>query len=110
MRTNKISEPGKSNQGMECGCRVYFDGAFKVDFCALHGASLDMLAALRNLVVREFIVSPGGDHYAEVLGAIDNADPKGCRECGKRLMPCGECSDCNGGFGEKKSSEEASHG
>lgn len=100
MGTNKIVEPNKTNQGMECGCRIYFDAWYKVAFCPLHGAALDMLAALRNLVTREFIVSPVGDHYEEALAAIGKADPKGCRECGKDLTSFGECPDCNGGFGE----------
>jgi len=46
-----IERPSNSNQGSECGCRVYFDGWYKVAYCATHEAAPEMpemLAFIRD--------------------------------------------------------------
>jgi hypothetical protein len=45
-----ILEPSRENQGMDCGCRVYFDGWYKVAYCPTHAAAPDLLAFVKRFL------------------------------------------------------------
>jgi len=42
--------PSNHNQGSECGCRVYYDGWYKVAYCPTHiAAAPEVVGALKRL-------------------------------------------------------------